>query len=372
MVQFQFSATQIKTGILCLKKWAYQKIDKIEEKKPEIQHNEPSGSVLGGILHQEIEEWLKHGTKPPTNSPSWQCIPFLPLPHELEDKHIESEFEFVTAHGSCRGFIDVVIPDLSKVTVPQHLKTLPKNAVVVIDHKSCKSHRFVPTEKQLSADPQVILYGMAVRLLLALPEDTDVYFSFNYFTKKEPYAVKAVVVRQTSEDVVKGFLAFDQLLLHMKELFTTQTKAEFVLGNRNSCGSYGGCYMREQCPDSDRNKPISIGLGSIQTWAVSNKKEPEMSSNALELAKKLAAKQAAQAQNQTPAPTPSSEGPSVTPIEVAQKAITEPFQQPEGNTSPFASILSKAEVFAKTLEPMGGRLQSISLENDKVVITLKF
>ena len=353
---FRYSASQIKTAQLCLKKWAYQKIDQVPEERG-------GGANEGTILHKELELWLLTGKKPPQGSVSWNVIPYLPLPKE--DFLVEYPFEIITPYGKASGFVDLVIPNTRDVTMPAHLSYIPDDSVVVIDHKSCKNLRYVPTPEQLAKDPQVILYGLAIRTALKLPEGSDVYFAFHYFTKVAPFVVKPVLVKQTSEMLIKGMEDFRPLLTEMKILFDSRTKAAMVDGDQDGCRAFGGCYLRKTCPDSDKNKKVSlVSIGKVS----SNKKVEPVSTKALEMAKRLMEKTAAKQQE-----AQAEQDPEVTPIEQAAKVIQNPFSSNTtvpSKASVLSQVFSQCEDFVSSLE--GAKFGEITIANNKVVLTILF
>lgn len=122
---------------------------------------------------------------------------------------------------------------------------------LVIDHKTARDARFVPTEKQLAEDPKMRIYGVAA--LRASPGASAVTLKLQYFFRipdSEPMVVKADL---TADDLrawwKSSILPLAKETGSMKAAGLPADRWNEIEGPRKvgACEDYGGCHFKKRC-----------------------------------------------------------------------------------------------------------------------------
>lgn len=304
---FKYSASQIGTQRDCFTKWYL-------DQTLGLPREDTSATALGKKVHSELEGWLKKG-EPPSNPRAKALLSLLPLPsHNLL---VEHEFRLLTPPGVVRGFIDVFVPDVSEVKMPEDWPS--DGTPAVLDHKTTANLFYAKTATDLLTDPQGVLYGMAARVFVKektgeIPENVDL--NWNYVQTRGSAETKRVRARQSLQTMEDGLGPILEEAASMRAALVTDVKAEDLPHNLKACEKYGGCQFMDYCPHFNR-----------KVFSMAEETEPVESATLARLRK---AREAARANTESkpaaPAPPPAVEKPVLTAV---QPTVTpEPSLEP--------------------------------------------
>jgi hypothetical protein len=240
---YVFSASQIETAQLCLRKWAFEKIDRL----PKVTH--PS-AALGTLMHDQLEAYLKYARPIDTSTLAGKIamsgIQHLPPPRS---PGMRVEEWFVRKHGKATYW------GKKDYSFKQYFGGLP----LVGDHKSCGAFTWAKTEQDLQTTVQSGMYGWDAI------EEADsnaaklnwVYFRTQGARKSLP--VFTTITKMQAEDVMEAVTDTSELLIAITDS-TVQGQAIEIPANYAACEAYGGCPRKEIC------KPTAKGaLEAIMT-----------------------------------------------------------------------------------------------------------
>lgn len=232
------SPSQAKTYNLCPRRWWFEKISPPPGMPEQIA---PTGSQnLGARLHAEIEKWLAEGVRPtdPLLQPTFnEWLINLPAPR----RYVEWEFSLPVddTDVACRGVIDFI-------------DDADDDCIVVWDHKTTKSTRYIKSAAELAEDPQCLVYLYVASREFA---DADTFqFGHHYIRTDYPSSPIFVKVLKSRGEIVRDWKNFVALTLEMNH-HASSSRPE---GNFDSCWAYGGCPYRGVC-HADNND----GLGRL-------------------------------------------------------------------------------------------------------------
>lgn len=246
------SATQIELYQNCPRKWAYSRC------RPRVQS---PWQAFGTRMHKILELWLSLGIVPDLDetwsytdergvthvlypgAAAFEGLPLLPAPPQ-------SGVEFAFAIEFF-GVVYVGAIDLLSAYVP-------RQRVLVTDHKSTVDLKYAKTREELSRDPQWIIYGTVAAELLDVP---TVGGQWAYYRRKPPKAMDSTIVesRETLRTkfeeqhrrVVLPLVASRALMPDdpmMRELWIATHARCPNAGARDSfCSKYKGCEFRGEC-----------------------------------------------------------------------------------------------------------------------------
>jgi hypothetical protein len=309
---FYYSASQISSADPahggCMRAWAFDKIERFPRK-------EKVGTERGTEVHAQLEAWVKEG-KLPTDPVAKAFLPHIPV--KSDGLKIEEEIRLLTPPGVIRGYIDLYVPEPGRVqeALPESMRGF--DHPLVIDHKTCKSFRFMKTSETLVKDPQAIIYGLHARV------DTgsrgDVELVWNYVSKDSNPKHKQARLRQTLPILEDGVTSILRQAEKMKAAQQAKARANDLEPNLAACGSYGGCPYKLHCA---AHVPVSVVPNST--------KEVKVSESTLERLKRLREGGAGKA-----ATLPSPEAPvKESPKPVEQVAAPVKEVTPEPTLKPF-------------------------------------
>lgn len=239
------SASQLATYRDCPRKWAFDKLDKVEREENDAANE-------GSAIHDEVEAWYLHGT-PPTRPTAKALLSHLP-PRDSPGLLAEEPVQFVWpgAHGEpvlLRGYVDL-------------LQIGEDGSVTIYDHKSTSQRKYIKTVDDLRYDPQVLAYGIGARLHAAAngrPIPETVRMQWTYVVRENPKTkpphTEPVVLEQTTVDLEEGLRRWQDTVADMVRATVESrstpigSRALKVLSNTEACFKYGKCPFRELCPD---------------------------------------------------------------------------------------------------------------------------
>jgi len=326
---YVFSVSQLETFRLCPRKWAYLKIDGIEDPGNDA-------SILGGLVHEELEEYLEHGK--PINAKSkagkiaMSGLPHLPPPMYPGMK-IEHWFHLRIGGAYYRGLKDVEIEDGWKSDRP-----------LVSDHKTTKAFMWRKMPHDLTGGPkergdfQAGIYAYHTMEKLGVDE-VDLQWTYMRTTGAplcEP--TFAVMTREQAERVIAEVELTTAEMIRTKEENPT---AATVVQDPTGCDAFGGCPYRDLCNLTPRQKMKAM----VKQVAKEN-------SVLADLAKRKAKKKA-EAAEETSAPaeekkTVETTGETVSEQKETKEAPKDPINPPEKATAPIPTAEDKEPKKKKT------------------------
>jgi len=332
------SPSQIESWRLCRRKWAWNKIDKIQG----------LGNVAaekGTIIHEVLEAWLKDGRAidPDEVRTLSDGTMFKPGPIAAAGlKHLpmpktcgtERFIHVKTQKAKYHGYIDW---DL-KGDVP-----------VVGDHKSTSDFKWAKTEDDLRKDPQATIYAAAI---MAETGAVQVELRWVYYQTKGAAKSKKVSLVVLKEDVERNFDELDVTALEINEARRTAKTALDLEPNVRACDNFGGCQYRENCnlSSTDRIKglmaqeSLAEKMEKRKHGIETNEKETDMET----LAEKMK-RRAAESAGKTPAPVNGASA-SGGAEKMAGATLGKGINPPEGSTTreavPLALVPPAGEAVA--------------------------
>lgn len=203
------SASQVRTAEDCLRKWGFDKLDRI----PRIPH--PS-AALGSAVHAQLEVYLRDGTPLDLLTPAGRIamagVHLLPKPPFLVETRLDFELDGVPFVS----FVDILSPG------------------VVHDHKTTGDLRWCLTVDELQGDTQGTLYAHATG-------STELHWI--YYRTREPHRaidVTAKVDRMKSDDRLERTARIARTLRTIVEAPPARGAIELP-PNPDACDRYGGC-----------------------------------------------------------------------------------------------------------------------------------
>lgn len=230
------SPSQIKTFRDCMRKLAFDKIDRVER-------TQSAGAAFGDKVHKVGEAYMRFRTPPP-KTPAGECFAqgigkkdFLPKPHKdlLVEQHFVIELlelDRVLLHG----YVDLQEPHEEQ----------PK----VIDYKYTKDRKWIPSFEELEVDPQVLIYGAAGLLSFETPriETLWLYFVTNAArTKPKGISQRGIIwdfESLNAEGQMDRIIEDAAAIAHMRRTFDAAKDVPF---NGAACQKFGGCEYKSIC-----------------------------------------------------------------------------------------------------------------------------
>jgi RecB family exonuclease len=231
------SASQIETFRTCPRKWAWDRIDGVAQPKNESLE-------LGTAVHNELEQYLKHGTPINKETRAGQiamaAIPHLPIP-KTAGMSIEQWFAVDYKGFRFRGKKDV-----------EFIRSTPPK---VMDHKTTKALVWAKTPDSLQTDVQAALYAAD---LMSKSGSSIVDLQWTYLTTSGTPQCEPVLATITEDQVVEVMDSVHETALNLRFVGENFTTALDVPHNASSCEAYGGCPYKEHCNLSPEEKARAI------------------------------------------------------------------------------------------------------------------
>lgn len=219
-----FSASQVSTAMLCLRKWGFYALEGI------VSPQSPAAE-LGSKVHGVLENWLKNGQAPDLGSEEGKIatagLSFLPPPGKAD---IEQHFLIRTPIAEYQGYKDATWWE--------------EKRRIVCDHKTTGDFKWAKTEDDLRTDIQAALYAADEMSKHNLQE---VELRWIYYRTKGANQAKRVSLVIHKEQVEKNFDVIDAMAKVMLEAHRSGKKALDLPPTVTACGAFGGCPHIERC-----------------------------------------------------------------------------------------------------------------------------
>lgn len=235
---YRSSASQVSTFELCPRKWAFLKIEKLEDPPSRF-------AQFGTETHAHLEEWFKFNHLPPetkTGRCARAILRHLPPP-QTPGIDIEHEIDVEIGGVPFKGFIDV-----------RMLKRDPRP--LVSDHKTTGDLKWALAPEDLPNDVQATIYAHATMLDDRRQLDA-VDLQWDYGTRDRARSL-AVVRTVTRADITPRLERTAESVQVMRELYEQQTPALDIEPDARGCEAYGGCPFRDRCNLTPQERMRSI------------------------------------------------------------------------------------------------------------------
>lgn len=224
---YVFSVSQLETFSLCNRKWAFEKIDKLEGKENEF-------AALGQRVHDVLEKYLDKAIPIDRSTKEGKIafpgIKHLPLPR-TKGMRVEKWFVIRFGVAAYRGLKDVEI-------------IVPGREPLILDHKSTRNFRWKKTKKQLLVNLQAGIYAADAMLKSG---STTVILKWVYYATEGKPKSEPVEVRISKAQVEAILSEADEIAQQMVKTLQTKRRALDVYPNFASCEAFGGCGYKEHC-----------------------------------------------------------------------------------------------------------------------------
>lgn len=290
------SPSSINTWLLCQRKWAWDKIDK-------LPRTSGAAAELGTRCHVVWEEYLKTGEIDLTTKEGQIVQPtlvHLPMPGECT---VEGQFWIETPQGFVTGIKDFDCSPEQRYDLELWGDILVEAPPLAGDHKSTGDKKWVKDLETLSTDAQVIIYGVDTLIKYGEPDYVDFIWSYSLTSKKK----KAIPIRfRLSKEHL--FTEWQRILMvdnGMRRAYATTSTALELPPSPSGCSAFGGCPRVSNC-----------GLTAMELYKA-------MSAQSVKdkIAARKAARKAAQ-QNKASAPAaapPAEEAAPAKPLSIKEK-----------------------------------------------------
>jgi hypothetical protein len=245
MISDYISASQIKTVLICVRKYYYKYILGYREPKTKAL-------IIGSKVHLSLERYYKHNIIP-NNEDEIGRIAIsminseLPAPGKAE---VEKEFNALINGIKFKAIIDLFYIDNNN------------NIAVIIDHKtSSDPKRWGLSEHDLEDDIQRILYS---KIIIDKFEVDRVEFKLNYGSSKgKKNAAYTVKITKTRDQIDRSFNAkIVPIALTILQLKAEQVDEGSAPRNPDSCKLYyKDCPFEALCNITGADKLRSILMG---------------------------------------------------------------------------------------------------------------
>ena len=228
----RFSASQLGMFSECNRKWYNTYI--LGQKQP------PTPSQQFGIaLHSVAEHYLKFGNLVMTN---------IDFPDGVDRDRVIEVFEAGRKHLPIPPLADVETKiDITDAAVPAvgYIDAIYKGSndeLIILDHKTAKTTRYIPSDFELSENIQMNVYGHWA--LNKFDVDKLTYKHVYYVNTSKPKSVTRTVT-VSSEHIDKKWRIYQGIVDAMVSCSTLDEKK--VRQNWSACQNYGGCPFVGQC-----------------------------------------------------------------------------------------------------------------------------
>lgn len=325
-----FSASQISTAELCLRKWAFLKID--GEKPP------PNRYAKHGIeTHAQVAKWLAEKVPPDDThegKTAAALIPYLPPPQAVQPRFVEVRFGMKLAGLDFVGFVDLFHPEHAR---------RPR----VYDHKTTSGLQWAKTPAELVGDVQATLYafwGM-------IHSSADVLdLQWTYATRDKRPKVQVVEQTVTKAEIRPRLEQTRDTALELQALLDEPgLRALDVPYDAAGCEAFGGCPFREKCNLSPQERIKSV-------MSQGEQKESFLA--------RLRSRQAGGApEGATPHPPPATPSPAAPS---AATAVNPPAPPPAPETPPAPTTAEPAAAPAGPPATLAG--EKVSAAKNKIAV----
>lgn len=262
----RISASQIAGFEACQVAWAFRYIAGV--KPPQT-----SAQEAGTRHHARVERYLGSGEHPGDDAEGRLIQAAMRpgiLPPPIVGLRVEHEFSLPLGGGhEFIGFIDAVREPID-------------GRALVVDHKFVAALKWAKSESELRKDPQPASYARAA--VEMFPGVREIEARWVYYQKGST-KVQAVSLVRSIEEIERAWRPIEAKARDLVRLRQAKVDPQSLVGNSESCGSYGGCPHRADCSHYQR----TAGFGSSFRTA---KGATEMSGSLLDKLKALKETQA--------------------------------------------------------------------------------
>jgi hypothetical protein len=236
----QLSVSQVETFRLCPRKWAWQKIDKLEAPSN-------ASAALGQRVHDVAERYFKNGE--PLNMSTREAqilmpgLAFLPAPM-TPGLDVEQWFTIVIGPALFRGLKDL-----------QMLKGWKSARPWLSDHKTTTSLQWSKTPEDLLVDIQAGVYSCDVYTKTG-ERELDLQWTYMR-TSGAPFAAPTLA-RMTYDPMMRVIERVEQVALQIEQVKKNCETAKDAPFNAAGCQAFGGCPFVSKCNLSAKEELRSI------------------------------------------------------------------------------------------------------------------
>ncbi len=236
MTPYRSSASQVSTFELCPRKWAFLKIEKLEDPPSRF-------AQFGTETHAHLEEWFMFSRLPPetkTGRCARAILRHLPPP---QTPRIDIEHEINVENGGVpfKGFIDVRI--LNRDPRP-----------LVSDHKTTGDLKWAKAPEDLPDDVQATIYAHDTMIESGV-DAVDLQWTYGTRDRARSLPVVRTVTRAEITPRIEKTAESVQV---MRELYEQQTPALDIEPDVRGCEAFGGCPFRDRCNLTPQKRMRSI------------------------------------------------------------------------------------------------------------------
>lgn len=278
---YVFSVSQAETFELCPRKWAYLKIDGLEDPGNEA-------SALGGEVHDQLEHYLEKGR--PINVRrncgriAMAGVKHLPPPRYPGMKIEEWFYVKIGNHQGKHG-VGAYYRGLKDVSIRKGWKS---HRPFVSDHKTTKALTWAKSAYDLTGgetgigDTQAGVYAYDDMITLNVDE---VDLQWTYMLTTGPARAEPTETIITREQVNRIITKLEVTTARMIDTKDNHPTAETVEQDFTGCAAFGGCPFRDKCNPTANNQITAL----FSQW---RKQEDNMAKETGVLAKLAARKEA--------------------------------------------------------------------------------
>jgi len=290
-VLYEWSYFQIADAEDCLRKWAWERLEGVERER-----NKHAAFGIDG--HDILKNWLakrEFDWKRPASKAAAELAKYLPMPQEIEPKHVELEFGFEILGEKFIGGADLFV-EVGRLGRP-----------VIYDHKfTTDPYKWALAPESFKDDIQATIYATYAIIKTRAPA-VDVQWTYSASSGK-PRA-RPVTATLTATDITPRMERTLTTAKVLRTLYEENPRALDLPPNVAMCEAYGGCPFRKCC-----NLTPSQMMEAIMAQGQTMAKTPE------EYLAELRARRNGQAIQQPVNPP----GGAPAPIDVSQPVQTQP------------------------------------------------
>lgn len=318
-----FSVSQAETFRMCPRKWAYLKIDGLEDPGND-------SSKLGGLVHDQIEKYLENGVPIKTDRAgkiAMSGLPHLPPPR-FPGMRIEEWFHVKIGNYQGKRGVGAYYRGLKDVEILEGWKS---SRPLVSDHKTTKNFMWAKSERDLTGgetgvgDVQAGVYAYDAILKTSAKE---IDLQWTYMRTTGPPVGQPSYAIITAEQVGRIIAELELTTAEMIRTKDEHPTASTVEQDPKGCDAFGGCPFQGKCKLKPKEK-----LRAIMSQA--NKENSVLAKLKKRKAAKLVASDAPATEKEPP-PTEEREKPILVAVSDETKEDA-PVNPPENATAPVVT-----------------------------------
>lgn len=256
---YVYSASQIKTYVLCPRKWYWEYPMGIKA---------PSGPAaeLGTRVHRVLERWFREGIPPNRHTAEGKIasvgLEHLPLPGPYLE--VERYIHFQVGDFQYRGYVD--------------LGFVGEDGPWVIDHKTTGDFGWALGPEDLLHDVQALLYA---KESLDRHNVDELTLMWLYYRTRGKAIAQPTIRTVTRPQVESGFRIIESTVAEIDKIRLTVIQDPMsVTANAQACEAFGGCPHLKRCgmTANERIKAIMAKAGKKEGLAAKMRARSQSSS----------------------------------------------------------------------------------------------